>query len=152
MSPIVGTGRWAYVLSIGVAVLAFVVSLAGLLMDGVYGEPVSVAEMLRGYDLITVAVVVPGLVVSQLLARRGSTRAQLVWAGLLAYLAYTYAYYLFPTSFNPLLLLQVVVFSGSLFALVLTVQALDVAGIADRFNPHTPRRAVSCILRYSDWP
>jgi hypothetical protein len=92
-------------------------------MDGVYGEPVSVAEMLRGYDLVTVAVVVPGLVVSQLLARRGSTRAQLVWAGLLAYLVYTYAYYLFPTSFNPLLLLQVVVFSGSLFALVLTVQA-----------------------------
>jgi hypothetical protein len=146
MSPIVGTGRWAYVLSTGVAVLAFVVSLAGLLMDGVYGEPASVAEMLRGYDLVTVAVVVPALVISQLLARRGSRRAQLVWPGLLAYLVYTYAYYLFPTSFNRLLLLHVVVFSGSLLALVLTVRALDVGGIADRFNPHTPRRVVSCIL------
>jgi hypothetical protein len=146
MSPIVGTGRWAYALSIGVAVLAFAGSLVGLLVDGVYGEPASVAEMLRGYDLVNVVVVIPALVISQLLARRGSERAQLVWAGLLAYLVYTYAYYLFPTSFNPLLLLHVVVFSGSLFALVLTVRALDVAGIADRFNPHTRRRAVSCIL------
>jgi hypothetical protein len=141
-----GTGDWAYLLSIGVAVLAFVVSLAGLLIDGVYGEPVSVAEMLRGYDLVTVGVVVPVLVISQPLARRGSTRAQLVWTGLLAYLVYTYAYYLFPTSFNGLLLLHVVVFSASLLALILTVLALDVAGIADRFNPHTPRRVVSCIM------
>jgi hypothetical protein len=141
MSPTAGTGRWAYVWSIGVALLAFVASLAGLLMDGVYGEPVSVAEMLRGYDLVTIAVVVPALVTSQLLARRGSDRAQLVWAGLLAYLVYTYAYYLFPTSFNGLFLLHVVVFSGSLLALVLTVRALDVAGIANHFNPHTPRRA-----------
>lgn len=146
MSGIVGTGRWAYLLSLGVAVLAFVVSLAGLLVDGVYGEPASVAEMLRGYDLVTVVVVVPALVISQLLARRDSRRAQLVWTGLLAYLVYTYAYYLFPTSFNRLLLLHVVVFSGSLLALVLTIRALDVTDIADSFNPHTPRRTVSCIL------
>ena len=146
MNPILGTSRWEYVLSIGVAVLAFVVSLAGLLLDGVYGEPASVAEMLRGYDLVTVVVVGPALVISQLLARRGSRRAQLVWVGLLAYLVYTYAYYLFPTSFNRLFLLHVLVFSGSLLALVLTIRALDVAGIAGRFNPHTPRRTVSCIL------
>jgi hypothetical protein len=146
MIAFVGTGRWAYVLSIGVAVLAFVVSLGGLLLDGVYGEPASVAEMLRGYDIVAVVVVVPALVISQLLARRGPERAQLVWPGLLAYLVYTYAYYLFPTFVNPLFLLHVVVFSGSLLALVLTVRTLDVAGIAGRFNPHTPRRVVSCLL------
>jgi hypothetical protein len=104
--------------------------------------------MLRGYDLVTVLVVAPALIVSQVWARRGSgsDRAQLVRVALLAYLVYTYAYYLFPTSFNRLLLLHVAVFSGSLFALVLTVRTLDVGGIANRFSSRTPRRTVACML------
>jgi hypothetical protein len=138
--------RWAYVLSSTVGVLALLASLAGLLTDGVYGEPESTAEMLRGYDLVTLVLVVPALVLSQLQARRGSDRAQLIWVGMLAYLGYTYAYYLLGTPFNDLFLLHAAVFSGSLFALVLTVGALDVPGIAAQFSPRTPRRIVGAVL------
>jgi len=105
-----------------------------------------VDEMLRGYDLITLVVVVPVLALAQLWARRGSDRAQLLWAGMLAYLAYTYAYYLFGTSFNDLFLLHAVVFGGSLFALVLTVSALDVPAIGAGFGLRTPRRLISAVL------
>jgi hypothetical protein len=59
---------------------------------------------------------------------------------MLAYLVYTYAYYLFGPPFNDLFLLHPAVFSSSLFALVLTVCALDVPGVAARFSPRTPRR------------
>ena len=146
-TPSARTGwRWAYLLSSAVGVLAVLASLAGLLIDGVYGEPGSTAEMLRGYDLVTLVFVVPALVLSQLRTRRGSDRAQLIWVGMLAYLVYTYAYYLFGTPFNNLFLLHAAVFSSSVFALVLTVCALDVPGIAARFSPRTPRRTVSAVL------
>jgi hypothetical protein len=138
--------RWAYVLSSAVGVLALLASLAGLLADGVYGEAESTAEMLRGYDLVTLVFVVPALVLSQLSARRGSDRAQLMWVGMLAYLGYSYAYYLFGVPFSDLFLLHAAVFSCSLFALVLTVSALDVQGIAARYSPRTPRRIVAAVL------
>jgi hypothetical protein len=89
--PAAATSRAVVVLSSGIAVLALLASLGGLLMDGVYGEPASVAEMLRGYDLVTVVIVAPGLLVSQLLAGRKSDRWKLLSIGLLAYLIYTYA-------------------------------------------------------------
>jgi len=65
-------------LSIVVAVLALIACVAGLLLDGAYGEPAATAEMLRGYDLVTLAIAVPALVYSMLRSRRGSQRAELV--------------------------------------------------------------------------
>ena len=65
---------------------------------------------------------------------------------MLAYLVYTYAYYLFGPPFNDLFLLHPAVFSSSLFALVLTVCALDVTGVAARFSPRTPRRIVGVVF------
>ena len=138
--------RWAYVASSAVGVLALLASIAGLLLDDVYGEAGSTAAMLRGYDLVTLLLVLPGLVFSQLQARRGAGRAQLIWVGMLTYLVYTYAYYLLGAPFNNLFLLHAAVFSCSGFALVLTVGAFDVSGIAARFSPRTPRRIVSAIL------
>lgn len=138
--------RWAYGVSGAVGLLALLASLAGLLLDGVYGEAGSTAEMLRGYDLVTLVFVVPALVLSQLQVRRGSDRAQLIWVGMLAYLVYSYAFYLLGTRFSDLFLLHAAVFSSSAFALVLTVCALDVPGIAARFSTRTPRRIVGAIL------
>jgi hypothetical protein len=140
------TWRWAYVLSSAVVVLAVLASVAGLLLDGVYGEAAPIAEMLRGYDLVTLVFVVPALALSQLQARRGSDRAQLIWVGMLAYLVYTYVYYLLGTPFDDLFLLHAAVFSSSVFALVLTVCALDVPSIAARLSPRTPRRIVGAVL------
>lgn len=142
------TSKWraAQRLSTLVILLVLLASLGGLLIDGVYGEPASVAEMLRGYDLTTLLLAVPGLVLCQLWARRHSDRAQLVWLGLLAYLVYIYAYYLFGTSFNALFLLHVLVFAGSLGALLVASLALDTHGIATRFARRTPRRSVSAVL------
>jgi hypothetical protein len=136
----------AYVLSSVVAGLAGLASLLGLLLEGVYAGPVSVAEMLRGYDLVTLVVAVPALALAQLGARRGSDRARLVWVAMLAYLAYTYAYPLFGASFNDLFLLHALVFGGSVLALVLTVRSLDVPAIAAGFARRTPRRLVAAVL------
>jgi hypothetical protein len=129
-----------------VAALALAASLAGLLIDGVYNGAASTAEMFRGYDLVTAVAIVPGLAVASHLARRGSIVAQLVITSLLAYLVYTYAYYLFGTGFNDLFLLHVAVFGAGLVALVLCITSLDSAAVAHRFGARTRVRAIAGIL------
>ena len=139
-------GRVASRLTWLVAGLVLAASLVGLVVDGIYTGAVSTAEMLRGYDLVTAVAVVPGLVVAVHLARRGLVVAQLVTASLLAYLVYTYAYYLFGTGFNDLLLLHAVVFAAALSAFVLTITTIDVRSVAQRFSPRTRVRGIAGIL------
>jgi hypothetical protein len=126
--------------------LAMVASLAGLLVDHVYTGADSTAEMFRGYGLFTAVLVLPSLIVASKFARRGSARAQLATASVVGYLVYTYAYYLFGTGFNDLFLLHAAVFATALWALVLTLIAIDVTSVAEQFRPRTPVRAVAGIL------
>lgn len=141
-----GIGRTAIRVTWLVAALALAASLAGLLIDGIYTGAASTAEMFRGYDLVTAAVVVPSIVVAVRLARRGSVLAHLATTSLLAYLVYTYAYYLFGTGFNDLFLLHVAVFAAGVSALILTVTAIDVTSVAHRFRDRTPARTIAGIL------
>ncbi|HEU4421403.1 MAG TPA: hypothetical protein VFR67_02555 [Pilimelia sp.] len=138
--------RAALALSALVLVLMAVASATGLVADGLYRDPAPVASMLRGYDPVTLVVAVPALGLALLGVRRGSVAAQLVWVGMLAYAGYTYAIYVFGTAFNNLFLAHVAVFSGSVYALTLALSALDVAGIARRFNPRTPARWIAGLL------
>lgn len=135
----------AFASSVVVMVLAAAAALAGLLADGAYPDPAAVAQMLRGFDLVTL-VVVAGLVAALYRARHGADRAYLVWAGLLAYVAYTYAYHAFGTTFGDLFLLHVAVLGSAVFALVSTVAAADVRGIAQRFSARTPVRVAAAVL------
>ncbi|HET6530021.1 MAG TPA: hypothetical protein VFH03_05325 [Actinoplanes sp.] len=126
--------------------LALAAALSGLFVDDLYVGDISTAAMFRGYDLITAVVVVPSLALALRSARRGSARARLVTSSLVAYLVYTYAYYLFGTGFNDLFLLHVAVFAAALWALVLGLIAIDVTSVAERFGSRRPVRAVAGIL------
>lgn len=147
-TPDAGTraARPTTVLALVAAGLALAAALAGLLLEGVYTGDASTAEMFRGYDLVTAVVVAPGLVAAAILASRGALWGQLVATSLLAYLVYTYAYYLFGTGFNDLFLVHVAVFGTGLAALVLSFADLDVDAIADLFGRRTPVRIVAGIL------
>jgi hypothetical protein len=126
--------------------LALCAALAGLLVNGVYAGPAPTAAMLRGFDLVTAGLVVPALAVSIWRARGGSPVAELFAASLVAYLVYTYAYYLFGTGFNDLFLLHVATFSASLCALVLRLATLDLGAVERRFGERTRVRPVGVIL------
>jgi hypothetical protein len=141
-----GVGAAAFVLSLVVAALALLGSVVGLIAEGVYTGPASTAEMLRAWDLVTAVVVVPVLAGALVVARRGSPRAELTWASMLACLAYTYAYYVFGTGFNDLFLLHVATLSTSAIALILVLSGLRIDALAGDLGPGTPVRAVSVIL------
>jgi hypothetical protein len=102
--------------------------------------------MFRAYDAVTLAIVGPTLLGASLVDGRGSFRARLVCASMLAYTVYTSAFYVFGAQFNRLFLVHVIVFSGSIFALIVTLQRLDVADAATRFRERTPVRFLSAIL------
>ncbi|GAA4715248.1 hypothetical protein GCM10025782_09720 [Pedococcus ginsenosidimutans] len=141
-----GLGGWPATLVHAAAGLALVGAALGLVLEGVYTGPRSTAEILRGDDLVTALVVVPALVVATGRARRGSTPAHAVVAGLLADLVYTYAFYVFGTGFNDLFLLHVATFSTSLAALLLVVVGLDVDALRERLRPWRHARAVAVAL------
>lgn len=138
--------RAAFWLSAVNLVLLLVASVAGLLVDGLYRDPVALTSMLRGYDLVALVVVVPVLAITIPAARSGSVRAHLLWLAMLATTAYTYAYYVFLPAFNDLFLVHLAVFSSALFALVFALSAIDVTAVGRSFGPRTPARWISGFL------
>jgi hypothetical protein len=126
--------RNAFRLSVAIAVLMVIASVAGLLIDGLYTDGAWAREALRGGDLTTLAVAVPILIGSLVFARRGSQVAQAVWLGALAYSVYNYAYFVFGAEFNDIFVLHIALFSLSIITLVLAVANVDVDAIAARFR------------------
>jgi hypothetical protein len=111
-----------------------------------YTADASTAEMFRAYDLVTAAAAVPVLAISSRIAQQGSVMANLITTSLVAYLVYTYAFYLFGTGFNDLFLLHVAVFATGLGALILTIASIDVVEVSSRLDPRVRFRSVAVIL------
>lgn len=140
--------RTSWILTALVTALAAGAATTGLLVPGVYPGKAGTDAMLRGYDLLTLVVVVPALVLVLLAQRRPGRHApaRLLTISLLAYLAYTYAYYLLGAGFTVLLLLHAAVFSGALVALVLTLSAVDATETANAFSPQARVRPAAAVL------
>lgn len=126
------------VLSLIIAMLAAVASAGGLFFPGLYRDNVLITCAWRGNDLITLAVAVPGLLVSMLFALRGSQKALLVWAGMLGYMVYNYIFYLYGAVFNVFFLLYVLLFTLSIYAIISVMIKLDVQAITNQFRARTP--------------
>jgi hypothetical protein len=139
---------WPAVRSMSVLILTLMLgqSVGGLWIPGVYRDPPPVVAMLRGYDVVTLLVVVPALGLSVLAPWRRTRGARLVWLSMLAYGVYTYAFYVFATAFNALFLVHVALFGLCVFTLAIGLSTVDVAGIATGFHARTPVRAVGGLL------
>src|SRR5436853_7081301 len=80
------TARTATVLTFVVVAAATIASIGGLAVHGLYTDDTAWATgALRGGDLATLVLVVPGVIAATLLARRGSVRARLVGGGRVGY-------------------------------------------------------------------
>lgn len=139
-------GRAVTALAAATALLSLVAAGAGLLVDGAYAGDVATAAMLRGYDLVTLAVAMPLLVLGLRAARHGGLGGLAVTASLLAYTAYTYAYYAFGTGFNDLFLLHVAVLAVSSAGLLLCLVGADVGRFRRAGHDHVPSRTSAALL------
>ena len=92
----------AYLVSLVVAILMTIVSVAGLI-DGVRvypGVDKGLLTLLIGQDALNLLVGLPILLGSMWLARRGSLIGLLLWPGALFYVLYDYGYYVLGAPFN----------------------------------------------------
>lgn len=116
-------------LTIIIAVLAAIASAGGFFIKGLYRDNLLVTSGWYGNDLVTLFVAVPLLAGAMFYAGRGSLRAQLVWLGMLDYMLYNYAFYLFGAAFNGFFPVYVALFTLSIFALIYGLTALDVNSV-----------------------
>lgn len=133
----------AALLSLIIAVLAALASAGGLLLPHLYRDNLFVKSAWYGNDWVTLVVAVPVLLASIWWARRGSLRAQLVWMGVLDYMLYNFAFYLFGAAFNAFFLLYVALFTLSIIALIYGLLGIDAEAIRQRFNDGTPVKWIS---------
>ena len=129
-----------------VAALMAVSSAVGLWIPGLYQESPEIGAELRAYDLVTLLLATPLLVGALVVERRGSLGARLVWLGLLMYVGYNYAIYVFGSSFNDMFLVHVALLPLTVAAAVLLCRNLDAAAVRGRFRPGTPVRSISVVL------
>src|SRR4051794_6835337 len=127
--------------------LALTASVAGLVwQDAVYGrESAEWAAQCAGQDIANLGIY-PALAGAAVLTRRGSLAARLVWTGLLAGSAYTYAIYVFAIHWSRLWLLDVAVLGLSVYALVAAVSTLDPDAVKERFATAPVRFTAGVLL------
>jgi len=100
------------------AVLVAATALGGILMPSTYArETASWAAQGVGQDWADLLVAVPWLLVCGALVARGSRNAELLLAGALVYLLYSYVLYAFDVHFNSLYLLYCAVLGLSFWTL-----------------------------------
>jgi uncharacterized membrane protein len=134
-----------YGLSLVVALLTTVVSVAGLL-DGNQIYPSSQLTGNTGTDALNLMVGIPMLLGAMWLARRGSLIGLLAWPGALYYVLYVYTFYVLGVPFNALFLPYVVLVSLSLYTTIGLVACIDGEAVRRRLRGRVPTRVIAGAL------
>jgi hypothetical protein len=125
-----------------------VVSVRGevydLVTSGVYANnPERLVAEGVGWDLVTLVLVVPALLVTAWFVARGSFRARLAAVGLLGYVAYQYLMYAMAWAIGPLLPAFVVLFAASLLGIGWVASTIDLERLTVQVTGRFPRRGVA---------
>ena len=139
------TPIWLW-LTAPIAVLVAIAAGSGLFVEGIYRDPPSLVAQAIAQDVVTLVVALPALVVSAILASRGSERGRLLWLGVVGHVVYTYLTYSFGIRFNPMFLVYVALLGCSLYALIGGLATTDFEALKVRFMERAPVKAVSIFL------
>jgi hypothetical protein len=115
---------------------------------GVYGmNSVSAALQAIPQDIITLVLGIPFLLLSLLLARRGSIKGRLLLGGVLGYFLITYVMYTFIAMYNRLFIVYVALISLNFFAFILTLMSFELNRFPVYFNKRLPVKFIGgCLL------
>ena len=129
--------RW---ISIALAALMATQALLGLLVSGAYRDVAWIKATWFGNDLVTLLIAVPLLLGSMWSASRGSTRARLIWLGVLGYAVYNYTYYVLGAALNVFFAIYVLTFVVAAASLIIGLVGTDATSVASAFSVKTPAR------------
>src|SRR5215203_3891510 len=137
-----------YVLSVIIFFLILLASAGGLFFPHLYRDNETFTKVWMGNDVVSFTVVAPFWLFVLIRLIYQSLKAQLVWAGLLGYSFYNYAFYLLGTAFNSFFLIYVLLVVLSLYALILVLSAIDVKSVGQNFRRGTPVKWISIFLLF----
>lgn len=132
-----------FILPIIITLLAAVASVGGLFMKNLYQDNAFVKLAWFTNDIVTLFVVVPLLIIAIYFSKKGATRWFLILLGLLGYVFYNFAFYLFGATFNVFFLIYAALVSLSAFSLILFLSDAKLKTIVNNFSDKTPVKWVS---------
>jgi hypothetical protein len=113
-----------------------------------YDTPVA-ATGFSAADGVTLVLAIPTLVISLVGYRRGSLKDGLLLTGALVYFFYNYTSMGFGAAYNNFFLVYILIFSASLFGLVLALRSFDLELLSSCFGVDLPRQGISTFLMVS---
>jgi hypothetical protein len=138
-------------LSYTIIAIAFVATVGGIFFP-IYRDTAVYATTWRANDMVTLFVVLPALFTAVQFSKKKLAAAVLTWIGLLAYMLYNYAFYLFGASFNVFFLLYAALFSLSMYTLFILLYNTDVVGISKQFIASKWYSAIAVFLVFISLP
>ena len=99
-----------------------------------------------GWDIASIVIAIPALLISLFLFTKGSIRGGITLAGLLAYFAYQYLMYVTGWAYNNLFLLYTALYSISIVALIAVIQEIGVDNLAARMREGSPRKSLAGFM------
>jgi hypothetical protein len=145
-------------LTVVMTVALAIASCYGAFVPAIYvHDSTSMGTQGMGQDVFDLFVVVPLLLISLVLTRRGNRVAFLVLAGTVFYVLYSFVIYAFGVHFNNLFLVYCAVFGTSFYLFLLCVIELNNQQVQNWFGDQTPNRAtgiffiVIAVLFYLLW-
>ena len=144
--PARGNLTLAYVISLAIAILMAIASVAGLLYPAtVYPT----RDLLRSFlpnDVVSLLVGVPALLASMWLAQRGVLAGLLFCPGALFYVLYNYLVPIFCMPLNAAFLLHLTLVTLSVYTIIGLIAGIDGAAVQLRLTGAVPEKAGGAIL------
>jgi hypothetical protein len=136
----------AYPISLVIAALMGVASVAGLLYQTIIYPTDELLQSFVPNDVVNLVIGVPILLASMWLTRRGKLIGLLFWPGALFYVFYTYIVYVFSMPLNVAFLLHLTLVTLSAYTMIGLVAAIDGKTVQDRLTGAVPERAGGGVL------
>lgn len=139
--------RFVIWMSLPLAALFTTTALAGLFWPPTYAqEKIKWAVQGMAGDAVNLFVIVPVLLVSAILAYRGSIPAKLIWLGTLLCILYSSIFYTLAVHFNQLFFVYSGLFGFSFYAIVGSLSSMPLKEIAANYGPHAPAKTTAVFL------
>lgn len=140
-------GNTVLYFSIPTVLLIVMTSLGGLLFENSYSRETAewVAQAV-GQDIIDLALVVPTMLISAFLVRRGKKSALFVWLGAMLYTSYTFVIYSFGVHFNSLFLVYCWTLGLAVYAFITLVVQITPAVVKGWFDENRHEHLMSIFV------
>ena len=144
--PVIYNLRPAYLLSLLIALLIGIASIAALLYPNAIYPTAELRRSFLANDVVNLVIGLPILIGSMWLTRRGKLIGLLFWPGALFYGFYNYMAYLFAMPLNAIFLFSLTIVTLSVYTLIGLVASIDGQSVKNRLNGRVPERFAGGVL------